>query len=63
MMDPEVSVVCPFCYQSFTTTIDWSGGEHQSLDIDCEVCCHALLLQVDWDEELERATTSTEKAF
>jgi hypothetical protein len=59
----EVTVECPFCYQSFTTFIDWSAGNTQSLDLDCEVCCHALLLSVNWDEELESATVNTDKAF
>lgn len=62
-MDPEVKVDCPFCYQSFTTYVDWSAGNHQTLDLDCEVCCHALVLHVSWDEELETASANTEKAF
>lgn len=62
-MNPEVRVDCPFCHQSFWTVVDWSGGLSQSLDIDCEVCCHALTLNIEYDEELEIATSSTDKAF
>ncbi|MEZ4814771.1 MAG: CPXCG motif-containing cysteine-rich protein [Bdellovibrionota bacterium] len=62
-MNPEVKVICPFCYQSFYTFIDWSAGLHQSLDLDCEICCHALVLHAEWDESLEHASANTEKAF
>jgi hypothetical protein len=60
---PEVTVECPFCYQRFVTWIDWSESAHQTLDIDCEVCCRALVLHVSWDADLEEATCMTEKAF
>jgi hypothetical protein len=63
MMDPEVTVDCPFCHQSFFTLVDWSAGLNQTLDLDCEVCCHALVLKIDWDNELEHAVAHTEKAF
>ena len=59
----EVTVDCPFCYQSFASVVDWSGGEEQVLDLDCEVCCHALVLSVRWDEDLQSTHVSTEKAF
>lgn len=62
-MNPEVRVDCPFCHQNFWTLVDWSGGLSQTLDIDCEVCCHALQLCVEWDGESEQASSSTEKAF
>ena len=59
----ETSVQCPFCFQSFEATIDPSEGPSQQLDIDCEVCCHALFISVSIDEETGVVSASSEKAF
>lgn len=62
-MNPEVIVTCPFCYQSFSTYVDWSAGNDQSLDLDCEICCHALVLHAHLDEESGESQSETDKAF
>ena len=59
----EAQVVCPFCFQSFTVTVDPSEGPQQSLDLDCEVCCHALMVHLQVDEENYLAQANAEKAF
>ena len=59
----EAQVVCPFCYQSFSMSVDPSEGSTQSQDLDCEVCCHALLVQLQVDEENQEAVAAAEKAF
>ena len=45
-METVSAIGCPFCGQTFETTIDTSIA-FQRLTIDCEVCCRPLEVVVE----------------
>ena len=49
-MDSEMDVVCPFCGESVTITLDPGGGAEQEYVEDCEVCCRPWKVKVHYDE-------------
>ena len=53
MLLETVSLDCPYCGQTFTTTADLSGGSQQYIE-DCRVCFRPVecLLEVGADGEL-----------
>ncbi len=53
MLLETVSLDCPYCGQTFTTTADLSGGSQQYIE-DCPVCCRPVecLLEVGANGEL-----------
>ena len=41
----ETDVSCPWCGESFTTTVDTSQGDYTTIE-DCTVCCRPINLTV-----------------
>jgi len=42
----EASVDCPWCGETFPTSIDTSQGDHEHIE-DCAVCCSPISIQVE----------------
>lgn len=54
-----VTVQCPYCGESFETSVDWSAGAFRYIE-DCHVCCQPIELAGDVDDDgapLEVAAT------
>lgn len=45
MLD-ELSVQCPYCWETFSTPLEAAEVSHQ-LVIDCEICCRPIELRFD----------------
>jgi len=44
-----VSVECPYCWQSYGTQVDLSGGSFTHVE-DCQVCCQPIELECEVDQ-------------
>ncbi len=44
-----VSLECPYCWESFGTQVDLSGGSFTHVE-DCQVCCQPIELECDVDQ-------------
>jgi Cysteine-rich CPXCG len=44
-----VSVECPYCWQSYGTQLDLSGGSFTHVE-DCQVCCQPIELECEVDQ-------------
>lgn len=42
---------CPHCGEPWDGVADISGGEHQSFEEDCAVCCRPCLVTATFDSE------------
>ena len=53
----QTSVQCPYCWESFTTTLDCSAlseaGDSQQYTEDCYVCCRPIVLTITLDEQAQ----------
>ena len=58
--DTEAEVVCPWCGEGITLTLDPGGGAEQEYVEDCEVCCRPWRVRVHFDDE-GRADVSVEE--
>lgn len=47
MLEP-IRVECPYCGESFTTTVDGSAGDQDYVE-DCPVCCRPIEFAVTID--------------
>ena len=43
-----VSVECPYCWESYGTQLDLSGGSFTHVE-DCQVCCQPIELECEVD--------------
>ena len=61
MIEP-VLIQCPYCGESFETTVDLSAGSQQYIE-DCAICCRPIeiALRVGDDGELLDVSTSTDR--
>lgn len=61
MIEPVV-IQCPYCGESFETTVDLSAGSQQYIE-DCAICCRPIeiALRVGDDGELLDVSTSTDR--
>jgi hypothetical protein len=61
-MTEVVVIHCPYCGESYETTVDLSAGS-QSYVEDCAVCCRPIeiALRVDGDGELLDVSTHTDR--
>jgi hypothetical protein len=50
MLLEEQRIECPYCGESFTTTIDWSAGDQQYIE-DCYVCCRPIVFNIELGPE------------
>jgi hypothetical protein len=57
----EVLVECPYCGESFETTVDASAGDAEYIE-DCQICCRPIefRIEVGPDGELLNVTTRGE---
>ena len=61
MIEPVV-IQCPYCGESYETTVDLSAGSQQYIE-DCAICCRPIeiALRVGDDGELLDVSTSTDR--
>ena len=61
MIEPVV-IQCPYCGESYETTVDLSAGSQQYIE-DCAICCRPIeiALRVGEDGELLDVSTSTDR--
>ncbi len=52
-MEDTKHVICPYCGQPNEIFIDYSAGEEQNYEEDCQVCCRPWQVQVHLSEEGE----------
>jgi len=50
--DSSPGFQCAFCGEWNQTTVDHSAGRRQKYVEDCQVCCRANVITVEWDPEL-----------
>ena len=43
------NIECPYCWQSYGTQLDLSGGSFTHVE-DCQVCCQPIELECDVDQ-------------
>ena len=60
MLEP-VTLDCPYCGESFASSVDVSAGAQTYVE-DCAVCCRPIIvvMQVDDAGELESVSTRRE---
>jgi Cysteine-rich CPXCG len=61
-MIETVSIHCPYCGESYETTVDLSAGPQRYIE-DCAVCCRPIeiALRVGEDGELLEVSTTTDR--
>jgi hypothetical protein len=61
-MIEAVVIHCPYCGESFETTVDLSAGSQQYVE-DCAICCRPIeiALRVGEDGELIEVATRTDR--
>ena len=61
-MIETVSIHCPYCGESYETTVDLSAGSQRYVE-DCAVCCRPIeiALRVGDDGELLEVSTTTDR--
>ncbi len=42
---------CPYCTAANSLRVDRTGGQRQSLIVDCENCCRPAEIEVDFDDD------------
>ena len=57
-----ITLDCPYCGESFATTVDLSAGSQRYIE-DCAVCCRPIevTLRVGDDDELLGVDTATDR--
>jgi len=45
-MEQACEIQCPYCFETFTLTVDTSSGDCE-LVVDCEVCCRPIRLKIE----------------
>jgi hypothetical protein len=48
----EFGVQCPYCGETFTTTLDCTITDQDFIE-DCEACCQPILLSIHFDSNGE----------
>ena len=61
-MIETVTIQCPYCGESYETTVDLSAGSQRYIE-DCAVCCRPIevALRVDDEGELLDISTTTDR--
>ncbi|MEZ6018867.1 MAG: CPXCG motif-containing cysteine-rich protein [Planctomycetota bacterium] len=49
--DLESSYTCPECGEAIVIPVDISAGRSQEYVEDCPVCCHPILLRLEFDRD------------
>lgn len=55
-----VTLDCPYCGESFASSVDFSAGA-QSYTEDCAVCCRPIVVVVAVDDEGELESVVTRR--
>ncbi len=42
---------CPYCGESNLARIDLTGGDIQRLVVDCDTCCHPIVIKFERDTD------------
>ena len=48
--EEDVPFVCPYCAVDNLARVDLTAGEKQTFVVDCETCCHPILVKVEVGE-------------
>jgi hypothetical protein len=61
-MIETVTIHCPYCGESYETTVDLSAGSQRYIE-DCAICCRPIeiALRVDAQGELLDVSTATDR--
>ncbi len=59
MLD-EVDIFCPYCGETFETTVDLSAGDQRYVE-DCQICCNPILFEVRLDDDGELLAVDTRR--
>lgn len=46
MLEEELSITCPYCYESISLLVDCTAG-NQSYVEDCSVCCQPIVVDIE----------------
>ncbi|HUX82047.1 MAG TPA: CPXCG motif-containing cysteine-rich protein [Halothiobacillus sp.] len=46
-LQPEVSVQCPYCWETISLLLDASAGAQNYVE-DCSVCCRPIIVHVSF---------------
>jgi len=46
----EKNICCPFCGESISISLDFSGGDQSYIE-DCQVCCQPIQLSFECEED------------
>lgn len=55
-----VSLDCPYCGESFASSVDISAGAQRYVE-DCAVCCRPIVVVVNVDDAGELESVSTRR--
>lgn len=50
-LEEDLSFNCPYCGANNVSRVDFTGGKKQKFVVDCENCCHPILIKVQIDED------------
>jgi len=51
MIEEDCSLPCPYCGVEVSIRVDPASGSKQTFSYDCEVCCHPMKVQVEYDAD------------
>lgn len=55
-----VDVTCPYCGETFGTSVDLSAGDQRYVE-DCQVCCNPILFEVSLGDDRELLAVETRR--
>ena len=56
----DVEICCPYCGETFVTSIDCSAGDQDYIE-DCYVCCRPISFRIECDPEGELVNVHTQR--
>ena len=45
MLEEEITITCPYCYEPVSLPVDCTGGSQTYVE-DCSVCCQPIVLSI-----------------
>jgi len=58
--ESDISIQCPYCWESFFVRVDYTAGNQQRFSYDCEICCRPIDIQIHLDSQ-GNASTNTQR--
>ncbi len=49
-LQEDLTFDCPHCGEPNALRVDLTAGKRQKFVVDCEVCCHPIVIQLEADE-------------